>query len=90
MTRLRKMMLEELQRDKTATLGRARRSRTTLSNRDRVDGNQPYVTGIVATGPGTIVVTYLSGTVTAGPTINTAPFRKPSVSQAELYKTWMP
>ncbi len=29
-----------------------------------VAGNQPYVTGIVATGPGIIVVTYLSGTVT--------------------------
>ena len=29
-----------------------------------VDGNQPYVTGIVTTGPGTIVITYLSGTVT--------------------------
>jgi hypothetical protein len=29
-----------------------------------VSGNQPYVTGIVAAGPGTIVVTYLSGTVT--------------------------
>jgi hypothetical protein len=29
-----------------------------------VDGNQPYVTGIVATGPGTIAITYLSGLVT--------------------------
>ena len=38
-----------------------------------VDGNQPYVTGIVATGPGTIVITYLSGTVTDGPDVNTGP-----------------
>jgi|HubBroStandDraft_4_1064222.scaffolds.fasta_scaffold311497_2 hypothetical protein len=29
-----------------------------------VDGNQPYVAGIVATGPGKIVITYLSGEVT--------------------------
>ncbi len=29
-----------------------------------VDGNQPYVTGIVATGPGKIVISYLSGEVT--------------------------
>jgi hypothetical protein len=39
-----------------------------------VDGNQPYVTGIVATGPGTIVVTYLSGTVTdCCPELSTGP-----------------
>ncbi len=29
-----------------------------------VDGNQPYVTGIVATGPGKVVISYLSGEVT--------------------------
>lgn len=39
-----------------------------------VEGNQPYVTGIVATGPGTIVVTYLSGMVTdCCPDISTGP-----------------
>lgn len=37
-----------------------------------VSGNQPYVIGIVATGPGTIVVTYVSGTVTDG-SLNTGP-----------------
>jgi hypothetical protein len=39
-----------------------------------VDGNQPYVTGIVASGPGTIVITYLSGMVTdCCPDISTGP-----------------
>jgi hypothetical protein len=39
-----------------------------------VDGNQPYVTAIVAIGPGTIVVAYLSGTVTdCCPDISTGP-----------------
>lgn len=39
-----------------------------------VDGNQPYVTGIVASGPGTIVITYLSGTVTdCCPELSTGP-----------------
>jgi hypothetical protein len=56
-----------------------------------VEGNQPYVTGVVATGPGTIVVTYLSGEVTdCCPNFSTGPNGTPfdfGTAQSPLQET---
>jgi hypothetical protein len=38
-----------------------------------VSGNQPYISAVAANGPGTISISYISGTIVDDPNINTGP-----------------